>query len=183
MLIGWRIFNYIKEIRTNKDFMSACNIDMRKHMQDLYRKNSNKELTIYSAASKQIELVLMDESLELRLRVWSVENTISLILEKRNVNDVHMALEDKNVSFFSEETNVFSLEFYRSCDARSFMGYASRNRQKRKFNEAMRKLTCYNEMQILAFLDANKNETNIMSFSVFLGKMEQISMRDGRLLF
>ncbi|KAI4291832.1 hypothetical protein PAPHI01_1106 [Pancytospora philotis] len=91
MLLGWRLFYYRKRIRSQADYRSACNSSIFPYGQTIFKSAETDALTIYTNASKQLEMFLVEGAAEVRLSVWEVESTKTLLLERFALSDISAA--------------------------------------------------------------------------------------------
>lgn len=117
MLIGWRVFRYSTEPhRNNGRLCSAC---IAEYSQSVFT-NEPTGLSIYTTASKTIEVLVGDGTIEMRLLLWSECATRGMILERVNAAVSVLRTREREVEVAGPE-GVFSLSFYKEDEASQFV--------------------------------------------------------------
>jgi len=119
MLLGWKIFRYTRSAIGNK-CVSACNTDILPYGQTIFIDERLDCVSIYASPARQVEVLVGDGAIEVRLTVWMSESTTSILLEKLRTAEIGASAEDRCVSL-KWRGREFSIDFYKEGEARAFI--------------------------------------------------------------
>lgn len=123
MHLVWKIFEYIKYVKSDKDKYSYCKTLLHPHSCRLFLESSSEDKTeyssipIFSTPSKTIEMLLINNYLEIRLFEWEQKGTNVVILEKLEL-PLKIKRDNKRSLIINDS---FVLNFYTETDLKDFL--------------------------------------------------------------
>lgn len=147
MRLRWRLFCYDKRVRTGEDYRSVCNTSIFPYGQTIFRNECRDSLSIYSNASKQLELLIDSTSIQVRLDVWGAAASTSILLEQHLIDGLNFCRQEQSICFGCADNahgdvSRFSIRFYKQRETMAFLDAISRSsREYRGLIEELNKLT------------------------------------------
>lgn len=191
MQLGWRVFTYKKQVRSDKDAYSYCKIKLNEYSEKLFvddtSSNSQSDcdelggsskasdhgktgsISIYTSPSKTIEFLIINDWIEVRLFEWREKGTGLIILEKSSIKEVRYKANghERTVAFTTHKNNCasgqFKVVFYKEDDKHAFLAYLA-DKAKSVDMESI-------DVRDLAL----KNFTDHVCIAKFVSKMNEMS--------
>lgn len=120
MLIGWRVFRYSRRAFHRDDEQSHCGADIGRYSQSIFTNEPTGLLTIYTTASKTIEVFVSKDDVEARLLLWKECAITSMVLEKVGIDKGNFRSYGREVEVVSSG-HSFVLSFYEVDEASQFI--------------------------------------------------------------